>query len=204
MNTDSPNPPITASAERLTVPSEAWHAQPADAAATTVGGATAQGVVPADAAAHLPRRVPAPTSVIVPLDGSRFARRALPVAIHVARMLHADIHLLSAVATANYVEHRQTELAEIPSSPGCRVHRTVLVGLPPADAIHETRRRLQPGLVCMASHGRGPSARWPAPWPWTSSLADATPSSSSAPPSTVTWSVTASSHVLTPPRHPGR
>lgn len=133
MNTDLPNSPIAMSADRPSAPSDTWNVEPADTVA-------------------------APTSLIVPLDGSRFARRALPVAIHVARMLHADIHLLSVVATASYVERRQAELAEIPFPPGCRVHRTVLVGLAPADAIHETRRRLQPGLVCMASHGRGRSA----------------------------------------------
>ena len=34
--------------------------------------------------------------ILVPLDGSRFAERALPVAVWLAERLDADIHLFSA------------------------------------------------------------------------------------------------------------
>jgi len=52
-------------------------------------------------------------AILVPLDGSRFAERALPVASRPAQRLEADIHLLSAVAKEDDVVHRAAELAEI-------------------------------------------------------------------------------------------
>jgi nucleotide-binding universal stress UspA family protein len=44
-------------------------------------------------------------TILVPLDGSRFSKRALPVAFELARRLGAQLHLLSAVPTED--ESRQ-------------------------------------------------------------------------------------------------
>ena len=94
--------------------------------------------------------------ILVPLDGSRFAERALPVASRLAERLDADIHLLSVVAKEDHVVHRAAELAEI-ELPDRRVHRTVVVDLDPAGAIHEALRRLTRAVGCIVSHGRGRS-----------------------------------------------
>jgi len=112
------------------------------------------------AAAQVPTGGKAPDrveAILVPLDGSRFAERALPVASRLAQRLDADIHLLSAVAKEDDVVHRAAELAEI-ELPDRRVHRTVVVDLDPAGAIHEALPRLTRAVACMVSHGRGRSA----------------------------------------------
>jgi nucleotide-binding universal stress UspA family protein len=95
--------------------------------------------------------------ILVPLDGSRFSERALPVAIWLAERLDADIHLFSAVATVGELVARDEQLAEY-QIPGPSVEREVVVDLDPAGAIHEALRRLGDAVACMASHGRGRSA----------------------------------------------
>jgi nucleotide-binding universal stress UspA family protein len=101
-----------------------------------------------------PRRVAA---ILVPLDGTKFSAIALPVATALAGRLGAEIHLLSAVAAVDEAAEREAELAAI-ELPGRHVHRTAVVDLDPAGAIHEALRRLDDAVVCMASHGRGRSA----------------------------------------------
>jgi nucleotide-binding universal stress UspA family protein len=102
----------------------------------------------------LPARVRA---IVVPLDGSTFSERALPVAARLARRLDAEVHLLSTVAKEDDVDEREAELGAI-DLPGLVVHRSVVVDLDPAGEIHETLRRLGDAVACMASHGRGASA----------------------------------------------
>ncbi|MEA3215313.1 MAG: hypothetical protein QOJ19_1469 [Acidimicrobiia bacterium] len=98
--------------------------------------------------------------VLVPLDGSSFSGRAVPVAARLAGKLDAGIVLFSAVPTEDDVPARETELAAV--LPPCLgpVHRSVVVSLDPAGAIHEELRRSgrDRTLACMASHGRGRSA----------------------------------------------
>jgi nucleotide-binding universal stress UspA family protein len=95
--------------------------------------------------------------ILVPLDGSPFAERALPVAVWLAERLDADVHLFSAVPTVEELVARDEQLAEY-QIPGRCVEREVVVDLDPAGAIHEALRRLGDAVACMASHGRGRSA----------------------------------------------
>jgi nucleotide-binding universal stress UspA family protein len=98
--------------------------------------------------------------VLVPLDGSGFSLRAVPVAARLAGKLEAGIVLFSAVPTEDDVAARRAELdAVLPPCLG-PVRRSVVVSLDPAGAIHEELRRRgrDRSLVCMASHGRGRSA----------------------------------------------
>jgi nucleotide-binding universal stress UspA family protein len=97
------------------------------------------------------------TTILVPLDGSEFSARALPVAGRLARRLGADVHLLSAVASEDEVPERKAELAAI-EVPGPELHCSVVVSRDPAGAIHEALRRIPGAVACMASHGRGRSA----------------------------------------------
>ena len=98
--------------------------------------------------------------VLVPLDGSSFSGRAVPVAARLAGQLDAGILLFSAVPTEDDVPARQAELAAV--VPPCLgpVRRSVVVSLDPAGAIHEQLRQLgrDRALACMASHGRDRSA----------------------------------------------
>ncbi|HEV7861467.1 MAG TPA: universal stress protein [Acidimicrobiia bacterium] len=98
--------------------------------------------------------------VLVPLDGSDFSWRAVPVAARLAGKLDAGIVLFSAVGAVEDVPAREAELAAV--VPPCLgpVHRSVVVSLDPAGAIHEHLRQLgrDRALACMASHGRARSA----------------------------------------------
>src|SRR5579884_803353 len=96
-------------------------------------------------------------TILVPLDGSRFAKRAVPVASELARRLGADLHLLSAVPTEDDRISRTAQLEAVRPR-RLTVHRSVVVSRDPAGAIHETLRRLGRAVACMASHGRGGSA----------------------------------------------
>lgn len=102
----------------------------------------------------LPDRV---GTVLVPLDGSDFSRRALPYSALLAARLGATVHLLSAVADEDEVAVREAKLAGIQAR-GCVVQRTVVVDLDPAGAVHQALKQLGSAVVCMATHGRGRSA----------------------------------------------
>ncbi|HSS10127.1 MAG TPA: universal stress protein [Acidimicrobiales bacterium] len=105
-------------------------------------------------ASELPSNV---STLIVPLDGSKFSERALPVAAALAGRLDADISLLSAVAREDDVAERARALAVI-DIPGHHVDVSVVVDLDPAGALHEALRRRPGAVACMATHGRGRSA----------------------------------------------
>ncbi|MEW6475496.1 MAG: universal stress protein [Actinomycetota bacterium] len=96
-------------------------------------------------------------TILVPLDGSRLAKRALPVASELARRLGAGLHLLSAVPTEDDRISRVAQLDAVRRR-GLTVHRSVVVSRDPAGVIHEKLRRLGRAVACMASHGRGRSA----------------------------------------------
>ena len=93
-------------------------------------------------------------TVLVPLDGSEFARTAVPAATRLATRLDAAIHLLSAVESLDDAGERVADLEQL-EVPGPPVRRTVVVDRDPAAAIHETLRRMPAGIACMATHGRG-------------------------------------------------
>jgi len=96
-------------------------------------------------------------TLVVPYDGSRFAARALPVAVRLVERLGSGIHLVSAVATEDEVPQR-TVLLEAVELPVARVDRTVVVGLDLAGVVHETLRRVGSSVACLASHARNRTA----------------------------------------------
>src|SRR5258708_9677182 len=93
-------------------------------------------------------------AILVPLDGSAFAERALPVAAQLAGRLDVDIHLFSVVKDNEQLAQREA-LLEAVRLPGHRIHRLVVVDDDPASAIHAALRRLPDAVCCIASHARG-------------------------------------------------
>lgn len=119
------------------------------------------------------------TRIVVPLDGSNLAERALPPAEELARLYGATSHLIGVVdlarlpvgfvadpigavrqsvnaeqlATIGYLECVATRL----SARGLVVTTAVPHGVPAQEIVAATR----PGdLVVMATHGRGGLSRW--------------------------------------------
>jgi nucleotide-binding universal stress UspA family protein len=96
-------------------------------------------------------------TIFVPLDGSDFSARAIPIAARLATRLSAAMVFFSAVATEDERRVREAELVTL--EPGDHRHRPwVVVDKDPAGAIHEALRRTNNALACMASHGRNRSA----------------------------------------------
>jgi nucleotide-binding universal stress UspA family protein len=97
------------------------------------------------------------TAVVVPLDGSRFAERAVLEADDLALRLGVEVVLLSVVPKAQGVHKREGVLAAVEvASPFVR--REVVVDPDPVGAISEMVRHLRSAVVCVASRGRGRSA----------------------------------------------
>lgn len=97
-------------------------------------------------------------TIVVPLDGSRFAERALGVAGPLAKRTGADLVLMSAASGGpdepreyldDVVRRTGTETAE----------RIVVTDLPAAEAICSVAGGTDERVVCMTSHGRG-GLRW--------------------------------------------
>ena len=96
--------------------------------------------------------------VVVPLDGSPFAERALPVAQWVADVVGADVHLLEVVASGDDegVEGAIRYLDNV-----CRRHAASWDVAERGDVAEALAGALaaSPGrLACLATHGRGRSA----------------------------------------------
>jgi len=121
------------------------------------------------------------TTVLVPLDGSRFGEFAVPAAMSVASELQAQIELISVFEEESvlagseptaqqfkerlygYLEEigaRITLLSGVPTS------RTIIDGSP-ADRLTEYAQRKRVDLIAMSTHGRGPVSR-----AWMGSVAD--------------------------------
>jgi nucleotide-binding universal stress UspA family protein len=126
-------------------------------------------------------------SILVPLDGSRFAEQALPLAVTVARRTGARLRLVSAheprpdltpgldapAVEAHNLEIRsatQAYLAEVAGRlepiGGEPVACEVTDG-PAGPSVAAAVTRLHPDLVVMCTHGRGPLSRF-----WLGSVAD--------------------------------
>jgi nucleotide-binding universal stress UspA family protein len=96
-------------------------------------------------------------TVLVPLDGSDFSARAIPIAERLAHRFGATMILFSAVKREDDRRVRDAEIAAV--APRHRPHkRWVVVDADPAGAIHEALRRLVQAMACMSSHGRNRSA----------------------------------------------
>ncbi len=95
--------------------------------------------------------------IFVPLDGSDFSSRAVPVAVRYAALLDATAHLLTVVAAPG----SETEAARVLDKVDVRferVDRSVAIGSDVAASIVNKVEQFQGAVCCMASHGRGRSA----------------------------------------------
>ncbi|MFC1639197.1 universal stress protein [Gemmatimonadota bacterium] len=127
------------------------------------------------------------TTILVPLDGSKFAECALPFAIEMADRLSASIELVCVVPDiyAGWKRSAETFPAEELDSPdlepsdyldlaakwvktatSAQVLRTVLTG-PAAKQLVTHSEMQEPALIVMSTHGRGPLRR-----AWLGSVAD--------------------------------
>jgi nucleotide-binding universal stress UspA family protein len=100
--------------------------------------------------------------VLIALDGSPLAERALPIGIGLARLLDGDVHLLrvasrlDTTAAMTYLEDAAValqlqDLADVP--------RSVMTGAAPGGAIRTYAHEHGVGLIALASHGRGGLSR---------------------------------------------
>ena len=98
-------------------------------------------------------------NIVVPLDGSPFAERALPVAEWVAEVLGADVHLLEVVASGDDegVEGAIRYLDDV-----CRRRHAASWDVAErgdvAEALAEALGASPGRMPCLATHGRGRSA----------------------------------------------
>jgi nucleotide-binding universal stress UspA family protein len=97
--------------------------------------------------------------VIVPLDGSAFAERALSVAAGLVAPFGATIELMAVADSDSEEAHLRDYLTALRSrtspAPGSvDVYRDD----DPADRIAAVEREREPSVVCLATHGRGRSA----------------------------------------------
>ena len=119
--------------------------------------------------------------ILVPLDGSEFAREALPLAADIAASAQAEIELIQAIvpdmppidpviptsteaqpALAVQREHAAGELtaqAEQLARPGLPIKTAVATGYAAEVIVDEATRR-RADLIVMATHGRGGLRRW--------------------------------------------
>jgi nucleotide-binding universal stress UspA family protein len=102
-----------------------------------------------------------PKTLVVPLDGSAFAQRALPVAVPLAGRLGAGLLLMSTPvdedpeAARRYLDAVAAFAADVP------VDVCVVADVAPADAISQVANDGPDRMVCMTTHGRG-RFRWAA------------------------------------------
>ncbi|MDP2956704.1 MAG: universal stress protein [Longimicrobiales bacterium] len=119
--------------------------------------------------------------IMVPLDGSRFAESALPVALSVSRRTGVPVHLVTVqepIASFAYDEwenaaqewsraYLDNVLDRAKPLAGAHVTATLLSGHV-VDALEKEAESLSVDLVVMATHGRGAFSR-----AWLGSVADA-------------------------------
>lgn len=93
--------------------------------------------------------------VLVPLDGSDFALRALPTALELANQFNAELHTISLATNSEHLEQLSGSIpASLRKFPGEK-HVRVQIGSDPAEAIVRRADELGSCLVCLTTHGRG-------------------------------------------------
>lgn len=121
--------------------------------------------------------------ILIPLDGSKLAETALPVALEVAQKFDSEITLLRVVLPPHVVSHTTgaayasliTGLREIAfeeaeiylktqqdalRQQGYRIHCQIVDGEPVADIILDAAENLTVDLIVMCTHGRSGVSRW--------------------------------------------
>lgn len=94
-------------------------------------------------------------NVLVPLDGSEFALRALPTARALASRLQAEVHTISVGADGRRAEHLRA-LASGSLDVDLDDNRVVVMSnIAPDEAIEQRAGELDPCVVCLTTHGRG-------------------------------------------------
>jgi nucleotide-binding universal stress UspA family protein len=98
---------------------------------------------------------PAYRTILVPLDGSHFAKGALPTARALAARFGATIHVVTVASSDFELDRRRVETTQAvgtdPDDP--RIH--VEVDTDVAAAVHRLASNLDACLICLSTHGRG-------------------------------------------------
>jgi nucleotide-binding universal stress UspA family protein len=97
-------------------------------------------------------------TLLVPVDGSHFAERALPVATNLASRIGADVEVVTTPWEGRQQKAEQY-LASLVALFGDELATNVVAGKTAAGAILRAASDLADVTVCMASHGRG-GFRW--------------------------------------------
>jgi nucleotide-binding universal stress UspA family protein len=97
-----------------------------------------------------------PRCLLVPLDGSPFAERALPVAERLAAAIGAELHVVRVVPDDYGIKEAEAYLDKLISGLDTPVSSAgVDVGRVPASVIQKAGATLERAAVCLATHGRG-------------------------------------------------
>src|SRR5512140_3335238 len=95
-----------------------------------------------------------PKTIVVPLDGSELAERAVRVAVPLADRLDADLVLAS--ATSDDERARRDYLRQVAVVAGEeRLDTVVIPDADASDAITAAVRDRPDAMLCMTTHGRG-------------------------------------------------
>lgn len=118
-------------------------------------------------------------TILVPLDGSRLARRAVPYAAALAQAAGATLHLLSvqdesqldlqffyqaqALPISQEIQFRLARYLDLVAASlrkqGLQVETEVVIGRP-AEEIARAARRVNASMVALSTHGRSGLGRW--------------------------------------------
>jgi len=99
-----------------------------------------------------------PTTIVVPLDGSPFATKAIPVACSLRRP-GGRVLLMSTAWNGDVAQARDYLARTAAEFSGLDVETVVIGDRAPAAAIQLAAKEAPGGVVCMTSHGRG-RLRW--------------------------------------------
>lgn len=94
-------------------------------------------------------------NVLVPLDGSELALRAMPTARVLARRFDAELHTISVATQEDDRERVRALAAAALGVPPADERVSVLSEGDPADAIVNRAESIGSCVVCLATHGRG-------------------------------------------------
>src|SRR4249920_746231 len=100
-----------------------------------------------------------PKTIVVPLDGSPVAERALRIATPLAHRLDADVVLVTSTSDGNAEASRSYLEGVVTLFGDGELEPVVVADCRAADAIQQTASMRPESMVCMTTHGRG-RLRW--------------------------------------------